>query len=150
MALKRRKKKKKKMGTQRSPWLCWPLQTVTMQGCLEHSNGTLKHSWSNIIFNAHMPSNRHLCYTWRWNSSTSNTWPRNQETWNLSLVIFLRPQLPHLHHGGSVGIAHTINRSATSSQGSTLAQSSLSPHCCQTGHCKTKSSHVTTLLCCVK
>lgn len=96
-----------KMGTETAPWLCWPFQTATIQGCLpcrrtQTQTGILRHPWSNIIFSAHTRSNRYLCYICRWDSSTSsNTWPRNQETRNLSPVtLFLRHQLTCLYHGG--------------------------------------------------
>lgn len=47
-----------------------------------------------------------------------------------------------------VGIAHPMSKSGPPSQGSTIAQPTLFPHCCQNGHLKIQFDHVTILLCC--
>ena len=116
--------------------------------------GILQHSWSNIIFNAYMPSSRHPGCIWRWDSFGSNTWPRNQEKWTLNLAMsFLRPQLPHLYNGNTCwfcSLSKFGSLVSPSSQGSTLAQSILYPRGYLSGHLRTKSYRITTLLCCFK
>lgn len=126
------------------PYRLPPHETVLQKGVDSH--GILKHPWGSIIFSGQALNNRNLCYASRWDKGASNICPRNQETWTRSLVVsFLSPRLSHLCSADTCLVLLTQQESQPLSATTPLLPK-LSPYCWQSGHLKTQSSQVTTLL----